>query len=552
MKATTIAEIFIEDESVRVELEIGVPDLAGFRNLIPDEILEKIEPGGEPLTDRLPRFFAEDFTVRADDGDPTPGRVTRALVRPRVRRDEITGESLPTSEEEQEIVFYAELSYPLSGKPATLSVKPPIDEGSGMAAASIGFVAYHLGVPMNDFRYLSAEETADLDWEDAWYSRFRRKNLWRQYNSPMSAFIYVEPFEVRVEVIARPMDLQNWIDLGLEDGKVLPADAQASVKQKVAAFFDERMDLTIDGEPVKPILDRVNFLRRTLRTSTVVDPPEDLDLMSATLGVIFVQPTNGLPQEVALVWDLFSEKVQQVQAAGVDEAGPFASVLTPDDNVLLWRNFLKNPTIPSIVAVLPPPSPYTKILPPLAVASSVAVLLILLHNLRLYFRKSPTSRRSVVAAIVLLAVAGVAGAGAHQARMNREEVRSVVEGILHNVYLAFDYRDEELIYDTLDRSISGDLLTRIYLETKKSLELQSQGGARVKVKEIELLDVETEPVKGEDGFVARSKWNVTGTVGHWGHVHTRTNQYDALLTVQPVDSLWKITGLEILQEERLK
>ena len=33
MTATTIAEIFVEDDHVRVELEIGVPDLPGFPNL---------------------------------------------------------------------------------------------------------------------------------------------------------------------------------------------------------------------------------------------------------------------------------------------------------------------------------------------------------------------------------------------------------------------------------------------------------------------------------------------------------------------------------------
>jgi len=348
------------------------------------------------------------------------------------------------------------------------------------------------------------------------------------------------------------MDLQNWIDLGLDGGTVIPAAAQPAIKEKAAAFFAERVDLTVDGEAAKPVLDRVNFLRRTLRTSSVVDPPEDLALMSATLGVIFVLPTSGLPQEATLTWDVFSDKVQQVEAAGVDEAGPLRWVLTREDNMLVWKNHLTNPTIPSITAVLPPPPGYTKFLPLLAIASSAAVLLILFQNVRRRLRRLPASRGSVIAAVVLIAIAGTSWAGVQQGRMSQEKIRSVLGGILHNVYLAFDYRDEELIYDTLDRSISGDLLTQIYLEMKGSLELQSQGGARVKVKEIDLLEVDTESSKGQEGFVALAKWNVTGSVGHWGHVHTRTNQYNARLTVQPVNSLWKITGLEILQEERLQ
>ena len=38
MFASTIAEYFVEKDHVRVELEIGLIDLAAFRNLFPDSI----------------------------------------------------------------------------------------------------------------------------------------------------------------------------------------------------------------------------------------------------------------------------------------------------------------------------------------------------------------------------------------------------------------------------------------------------------------------------------------------------------------------------------
>ena len=51
---------------------------------------------------------------------------------------------------------------------------------------------------------------------------------------------------------------------------------------------------------------------------------------------------------------------------------------------------------------------------------------------------------------------------------------------------------------------------------------------------------------------ADGTWNVAGSVGHWGHVHQRQqNQYQARFVVNAVDGLWKITDLELLQEERL-
>ena len=104
---------------------------------------------------------------------------------------------------------------------------------------------------------------------------------------------------------------------------------------------------------------------------------------------------------------------------------------------------------------------------------------------------------------------------------------------------------------SLERSATGELLTDIYLETRRSLELENQGGARAKVKEIEMLESSQEPLPGEVGFIARCTWNVSGSVGHWGHIHQRRNQYEARLVVKAVDGAWKITDLELLQEERL-
>ena len=127
----------------------------------------------------------------------------------------------------------------------------------------------------------------------------------------------------------------------------------------------------------------------------------------------------------------------------------------------------------------------------------------------------------------------------------------VVIDLLRNIYQAFDYREESAIYDTLERSVDGELLTEIYLETRHSLELANQGGARAKVKSVELQDMEIHEDKAAGGFRADVTWNVIGSVGHWGHIHTRSNQYQAELSIKPVGDRWKLTGMNVLQEVRL-
>jgi hypothetical protein len=432
-----------------------------------------------------------------------------------------------------------------------LTIVPPRGNKREAPVANIGFVVYHRGLPVNDFRYLGTEETMSLDWTDPWYSKFDNRNLRRQYSAPMNVFLYVEPYEVRCEIIARPYDLEQWIDLGLEAETTIRADVQGGLKQRVAEFLVDHINVTIDGEPVTPILDRIHFLRRTLKTSIVIDPPEDLDIVSATLGVIYSFPTDGLPQEATLTWDLFGPRIQNVPAAATDEAGPLPYRLIPDDNVLRWQNFLKNPTLPTLVDIESPPHPILRALPMMGWIAVLGLAALVVRHGRPALRGIAPPARALGFAGLFLVLAAGSFVGSRTQGVNQARSERLLTGLLHNVYRAFDYRGEETIYDALEQSVTGDLLTQTYLETRRGLELANQGGARAKVKDIEMLAVEPRSLGRQTGFAARCRWNVSGSVGHWGHVHQRTNRYEADLTVKPVDGVWKITALELLEEERL-
>ncbi len=553
MTATTVAEIYVEPSSVIVELEIGLADLDAFRNLMPDGIYERLGHEPQALRERLGRFFRKDLTIATVDGRPLPGRVLEMTARPRLQRDEITGEPLPVQDQEAEPTVFAKLAYDLpdGAGPDALVFTPPSFERLG-AAANVGFVVYHRGVPVNDFRYLGRPETLRLDWSDPFYSRFDNRNLRRQNYTPISAYLYVEPYEVRREIVVRPKDLQRWVDLGLEGAEVIGVERQEEIKAQVAEFLASHGLVRIEGQPAEGTLGRINFIYRTLRTSGVIDPPRDLDVYSATLGVIFVYPTDGLPEEVSLEWDLFDERIEVVGAAATDEAGGLPYFLTPGDNVLRWQNFLTNPTIPGLVEVGAPPEGRSPRLVALMLVGLVGLgFLIVRHGRALRTGGRPPLGTVVTAAILALIVVVALPGVMRSSGVSDEEAAEIIHGLLLNTYRAFDYREEDRIYDTLEQSISGELLTDVYLETRRSLELENQGGARAKVKEVEVLSAESEPLDGVTGFAAQGTWNVAGSVGHWGHVHQRRNQYEARFTVEAIDGVWKITGLEILQEERL-
>ena len=72
----------------------------------------------------------------------------------------------------------------------------------------------------------------------------------------------------------------------------------------------------------------------------------------------------------------------------------------------------------------------------------------------------------------------------------------------------------------------------------------------MKVKDIDLSEAHLVSTEG-NALTVEARWTVAGSGGHWGHIHQRTNAYHANVIVDDTDGQWKLSGLEILEEERL-
>ncbi|MDH3916039.1 MAG: hypothetical protein OES37_07760, partial [Chromatiales bacterium] len=249
-------------------------------------------------------------------------------------------------------------------------------------------------------------------------------------------------------------------------------------------------------------------------------------------------------------WDLFDDKIQVVPVSAVDPTGPLPQFLEPDFDTLEWQNFIRIPVMPQLADVSAPPGWFARAL---FYGRWLLVIIAALMVLRLV-RAATGGRAGVVtagaAAVIAVAVAALGWWSGGQARLDDTATRDVVAGLLTNVYRAFDFRAESDVYDVLERSVDGDLLRDVYLEMRRGLVLASQGGASARVKDVELVELAAEP--GEDqGIRARTTWRVRAAVGHWGHIHERRNEYQAELRLQPIDGVWKLVGVEILDEVRL-
>lgn len=221
---------------------------------------------------------------------------------------------------------------------------------------------------------------------------------------------------------------------------------------------------------------------------------------------------------------------------------------------------LDEPLKPGVVAIAAPPGAQRLDLPILSAALTVALLAFIVGSITRALRGRRPSRATLLRGGVLLVAAVILSPVAHvsvpipfagQPALTEDETGEVLGALLRNIYSAFDFKAEDAVYDTLARSVSGDLLTQIYLETRRGLEIESQGGAQARVEGVELIQIEAEPSGDQPGFEARCVWNVTGSVGHWGHTHQRRNQYAAQFIVRIIEGNWKITSMELLEETRL-
>jgi len=564
--APNIAEIYVLDDRVKLVLEIYVGDLDDFSDLVPDDWLKDGSEDRPTLEERMRRFSADQFQFVTETGEKLQGRLEIAESRLRVDRQSpyagiinpMTRQRVPEAPEDKR-VLYVEIAYPFTARPQQLTMIPPLD-AKGRATVTVGFIAYHKSVPIIDFRYLGAPATLTLNWDDPWYSKFQNPNLKRHHKSALMSFLYIEPYEVRHEVLTRVKDLEEWMDVGLRGDEYIEIDELESLKQRVGEFFLTRNSVRIDGQAGRPILDRTNYVKVGVSGIQLVEQPERLEISTAIVGIIIVYLTDGIPKEVAVDWELFTDQIQRVPATATDPAGPLPTFLTPDDNVHKWTNYLKNYQLPTVQEV--------------AIAESLGVLKIPIVSLFCLALLLPVSwqfsRRArhggtltvpIVAAVVLVVIgissfpyARVSMARPAAIAGNLDDAHAIVllETLLKNVYRAFDFREEEDVYDKLAISVSGELLADVYLENRRSFAVQAAGGAQAKVKVISVRNATAERQDNTPlAYKLRGQWTAMGTVGHWGHVHTRQNLYDAIVTIEAVDGTWKITGLEVIEENRI-
>jgi len=565
-----IAEITVNDDHIELKLEIYINDLKHYNELIPSHLLKEPTQQRKNEAERMVIFAKNKFSMITDDGEYLPAQLK--LVEPRIRQERfsafagminpITRQKVPEAPADKR-VLYAEIIYPFPhkntiAKPKTITIIPPSDE-KGFSITSIGFITYHKSVPVIDFRYLN-KTTLHLNWDDPWYSKFNNPNLKRHHKDAMMSYLYIEDYEVRHEVLLRIKDMADWMDLKLKNPAFIELDELDTLKKRMSEFLVTKNLVTIDGNQSQPIIDRINYVKVGLQGIKIIDKPQRLDTNTALLGVIFTYLVDALPQNVHVDWELFNDRIQRVPTSTTDPAGPLTSYVTPEYPRHEWTNFLKSYQAPQVVSITVDKSLTEMKVPALSVVLLLFIIIVFWAGIKRQGLGFQTRYHwlSIFLLGILVLIARPYG---HMSvtrpvsmvnDLSADQATVLMQSLLKNVYRAFDFREENVIYDKLSVSVEGDLLADIYLQNRQSFSVQQAGGAQAKVNKVAIDSVQSTRNPGSElSYTMHTQWRASGSVGHWGHTHIRQNYYNADITIVAIDGQWKITRMDLIEEKRI-
>ena len=367
------------------------------------------------------------------------------------------------------------------------------------------------------------------------------------------AWIYVEPHEIRQECLFKAHSFRD--QFGIGDAEQISTSDQARALEATKNLISSSVRVQLNGVAVPWQVDYVGFVTVDPENGVIPDTRDTIPVADALIATRLGAVANPFGKTLNCTWTVFPDNGMPTS---IDFAGPGKNsvfhLFNPGDPAFVWR-------IPAANATpLPLPLPPTPIrrevkIPWLSLLCLLALgALAFMGSRRKHLPRpiAPVALALGIATFVLWkAPAVTVKTSLDPKTMPNEGNRElIIEALLEQIYHAFDYRDESAIYDALALSLKGKLLETVYLQIHRQLELESQGGARVKIREVSMRDAESNPTN--HGFTAQCEWVVIGDVTHWGHTHMRANKYSAALDVTATsDDQWKITRLDLQDENRL-
>ena len=568
----TEAAMFVTKTRAKTRIQMFAEDLVLFQGLEPDE-QDRLRPDDlrQGLEDHK-AFLLEKFTLRNAAGEPLKGQVTD------LRPFTIPAEGIPSTDMMKHTAIY-EIEHTFDSPPEFLTIQQDLADENFIIPSEMTLQVKQAGSALNfserllpgnsttvrfDWENVLSEDATDQEWE-LWFEKQREKTLGITSYSSVYSFIYIEPGEVRHEILVPLATLGTIIRMQHRDPAFIDIDEQDAIREEIRKWLTPAAPATINGTRIEPRFTRIDFYSLNLADFATQAAAQKVSMASGRVGIILsYRPADDSVRDVALPWTLFYSGLTKIPAVVITWPGAmdrfeFSRFNKPEDNTLRWS--CPDDALPKPIATVPAsiPAPPTISVP---VLTLITLALAGINFFLLRLAKSPARwilpAAFLVAAVLVIPVKPLVLPHPWQqpAELNPAAARDVFQQLHAGMYRALDFGSEERIYDALDATIDGPLLEELYLQLQESLRVREQGGAIARIKDITFTDATPVPRTEADqtnpwpAFAIRATWQVAGTVEHWGHVHERENQFEAVFSIKPVNNNWKITRMDILGQQQ--
>jgi len=492
----TDAVVDVRTDHVRIKLGVAIEDYVLYYDL---QANKEFKYTADVLRERAKKhqqFILDRLQIRGADGKLLAGQLQG------LDTTQIPDEGVLQTEIKSRRVSY-QLKYPVTRKHRFLTIRQLFGE---LQPASMDCLLLHNGFLLEKARQLASGQTytIELDWDNPPtqrpdYKTFRanqeeqlRKRLGIASYSTLYSFLYITPREVRHEILIPMLTLEKWVPLQRKDPDFLEVDEQKRAEASLEDFFSKGNPVTINGDVVQPHLDRVSFFGLDIRDFALNAPARKVNVYQARVGLIFGYRSAAPVRQLKLEWETYNQYAPMLK-----------SMVFVNDETPFTQFFVKN--APGFQWVL---NKEKRIRP-----QSVKV-------------------------------------GLKESEVTQETAREVAGGILRNVFGAMNADDDGGVFDTLSVSVSGELIREIYLKIKRALIVAEQGSASLRVRDVRVLSARVESQGGEN-VILNCRWEITGTVEHWGHLHTRTDTFDGVLEMKRERHAWMLQGFRV-EDQKLK
>lgn len=569
--SVTEAQAFVTASRVRMRIQLFAEDLFLFQGLEPNDE-DVIEADQLRLgLDKHRDFLLDKVQILDASGKALPSDVTD------LQPFEVPEEGIPVPELMLHSATY-QLEFEYDEPPEFLTFQQNISDENFIFPSEMKITIHQAGTDLTirDSLKPGNSKTVRFDWTDnqpgddaseaewdAWFEKQREATLGITSYSSVYSFIYLEPAEVRHEVLIPLATLKEILPLVHEDAAFVTVDEQEGVRKLIEDWLGNSNPAMINDQMVPPEFTRIDFYGLDLKDFARQAEAREVSLANGRAGIIMTyRPQEDFIRNVALSWDAFSSALRKVEAVAFTgpkgiERFEFSRFKKPQENEFRWQADPSNLPAPiEEVEAVYPPKPQLFFSPASLALIGLGVVSVLVL---------PRSQRLIsfalsVFGLVLWPVAqtSIDHPWKPPETLSEEQAEDAFGQLHAGMYRALDFGSEEKIYEVLETNVDGQLLEDLYLQLRESLKMKEQGGAVARVQSVERLEgqvaqeqeTETESVPWP-GFQYRCTWTVSGTVEHWGHIHERNNQFSALFNVQEQDGLWKITGLQMEDQESL-